>query len=127
MQPFWRACFSVFWLYPLFDVANSRLAEAALPRMLGGVAALGLLAWTAAAEILYLVHPSPLIGVFSAALAPVFFLPAVFAVNRLNDPGSVVVRENTKVTGLTLMALLAGILNWCVLLGVAVTAVRLAS
>jgi transglutaminase-like putative cysteine protease len=127
LQPFWRACFSVFWLYPLFDVANARLGAAALPRMFGGVAALGFLAWTVAVEILYLLHPSPLFGVLSATLAPVFFLPAVLAVNRLNDPSSVVVRENTKVTGLTLMALLAGILNWCVLLGVAVTAIRLAS
>jgi hypothetical protein len=127
MQPFWRACFSIFWLYPLFDEANSKVGAAAVPRLVGGLAALCYLSWTVAAEILYLVHPSPLVGVVSVAVAPVFFLPALFAVNRLNDPGSVVVRENTKVTGLTLMALLAGILNWCVLLGVAVTAVRLAS
>jgi transglutaminase-like putative cysteine protease len=127
LQPFWRACFSVFWLYPLFDAANSRLGTTALPRMVGSLAALCYLSLAVVAEVLYFLYPRPIFGIAFVILAPVFFLPAVLAVNRLNDPSSIVVQENTKVTGLTLMAVLGGILNWCVLLGVAVTAVRLAS
>ncbi len=127
--PFWRTCFSVFWLYPLFDDVNSRLGASALPNAIGAAGAVLFLFWTIAVEVFNLLHPSPLFGVLSAVFTPVFFLPIFFAVNKLNAADSVPARENAKITGLTLIAVLVGILNWSLLLGIGMTekVVRLTS
>ena len=92
IMPFWRAFFGVFWLYPLFDRANSR----AMPRLatwIGVAGAVGYLAWGICTSIADRLIESPATTGLGM-LTPLFTVPALVAVNRSNS--AEIVRANGK-------------------------------
>jgi hypothetical protein len=112
IQPFWRALFAIFWLWPLFDQANRRLEAGALPRWLGIAAAALFFAWSLALGVIDYWGAAPvwvrplLMGVF------VCELPVLAVVLRLNGPQAEATRMNSRFTWHTAVALGAGLLLW---------------
>lgn len=118
MLPFWRAAFSVFWLYPLFADASRRSSPRAVSSALGAATAAAYLAVMAGAIAWTVLHPGAVAaGVVAGLLPGALFLPALDAVNALNRGHGAAMEENSKITGLTLIALMVGVVNWAALLG----------
>ena len=112
IQPFWRTVFSVFWLWPLFEQSNRRLAGRALPQWLGIAAAVIYFIWSIGQSALNRWHEAPLWLHIASYGIFVCNLPAVIAVQRLNGPDSTVTRANSRFTWHTAVAVTAGILIW---------------
>lgn len=103
--PFWRAVFLVFWLYPLFVAANGRAPDP-LPRWIGVVSTILYAATLAGSSFAERLFPTSPLAFFSFLLAPLFGLPALFAVNRCNQPDKV--REHERWGWLPVATLAAG-------------------
>ncbi|WP_133254944.1 DUF3857 domain-containing transglutaminase family protein [Phenylobacterium hankyongense] len=122
IAPFWRTLFSVLWLYPLFRQINERLGRRALPTWIGASAAVGYLAWSIANSAVTRWDDAPAGLSLIAGLSFVCTLPSAVAVKRLNAPeigAAQAMAENSRYTGLSLIAIAVGIVDWVALLSTA--------
>ncbi len=120
VQPFWRALFRPFWLYPLFAEANQRPRGLRMPVWIGGLASGIYIAWMIAETVMNETKTAPPLLAFSPALDFVCYFPALLAVNRLNRADREALAANSKFTGLSAIALALGAASWAlVLIGLA--------
>ncbi len=112
IQPFWRAVFQLFWLYPLFAEANRRGGKPGMPSWIGGVAAVAYAAWSIGDSLASRLPGTPELLKLSEVLAFVCYIPALLAVNRRNAADPQALKANSRITGLTLVALLTGAAVW---------------
>lgn len=104
VQPFWRAFFSIFWLYPLFARANGQ-ARPALPQWVGGAAAI-LYPVVAISEKILDLAKVHVFGSVLATIAPLAIIPVLVAVNRSNSAEAVT--ANAKFHWLAIATLVVG-------------------
>lgn len=116
IQPFWRAAFRPFWLYPLFAEANQRPRGMRMPAWIGGVASAVYFAWLIASAILNESKTAPPLMQLSTAFDFVCYYPALLAVNRLNRADGEALAANSKFTGFSAVALVAGAAAWTLVL-----------
>ena len=116
IQPFWRALFKVFWLYPLFADANGRAGVRRLPQWIGITAAVLYAGVAIAASIMNRMKGTPHALPLSTNLAFVCFLPALVVVNRLNAAHREALVANSRFSGTTFVALALGGLFWALVL-----------
>ena len=120
IQPFWRAAFRPFWLYPLFAEANQRPRGLRMPVWIGGVASAVYIAWMIADAVLRETKTGSSLLAFTPALDFICYLPALLAVNRLNLIDREALTANSKFTVLSAIALIVGAAAWVlVLIGLA--------
>lgn len=95
IQPFWRALFSVFWIYALFAQINRRLARP-LPAWTGIAATAAYVLWAVGDAVLNRWKEAPLWLHVAGLTSFVCLLPHVVAVARLNGPDNAALKANSR-------------------------------
>ena len=119
IQPFWRALFSMIWLYPLFADAARRERLPLWLRLAGIGGAALYLVWIAASITFSAMGVAPVLVTLVGAASFVCFLPALLAVNRLNAARPRIELANSAMTSHTTVALLLGLAYWVAILAMA--------
>lgn len=120
IMPFWRTVFTVIWLFPAFRLANNQLHVGKIPTWVGVLAVVWLVVTVvASSDFSAMGVVVDTITLLLSLFGWLAFLPAVIAVNRLNDEMSFAMESNSKFNGWNITGIVIGsVLIVLIVLGV---------